>query len=79
MKTMTAKQKKDLRKIFDNILHELEKAKEWHIDMERDLRDLSIPELIEADLIKDGFAHMKDTGERTVTIKYQIKKGKEGE
>ncbi len=74
MSEMTIKQKKDLRKRFDDILIELEKADRWSIDMELGQRELSVEELIEKNLFEDGYAHREITGEITTTIKYYNEK-----
>ena len=74
MSKMTMKQKKTLRKIFDNLLKDSEESDCWSMDTENGFRELTTSELIEKDLIKDGCKHYEVTGETTITIRYQIEK-----
>ncbi len=74
MSIMTTKQKKDLRKRFDDILIGLEKADRWSMDIELGQRELGVEELIEKNLFENGYAHREITGEITIIIKYYNEK-----
>lgn len=62
-----------LKKIFGYIMEEMGESEEWSIDKKNHIRELSLPEMIERNLM-DGYCHSEDTGERTIIIKYKIKK-----